>query len=78
MICAPGRYVNDVTGPTGALRGAKSSPFTAIRSRVMSSVGAERVRMVSATPMTRSSYHAGEDFAALRAARADKLAAAER
>ena len=33
---------------------------------------------VSATPMTRSSYHAGEDFAALRAARADKLAAAER
>jgi lipoic acid synthetase len=26
--------------------------------------------MVSATPLTRSSYHAGEDFAALRAARA--------
>jgi lipoic acid synthetase len=26
--------------------------------------------MVSATPLTRSSYHAGEDFARLRAARA--------
>ncbi len=29
--------------------------------------------MVSATPLTRSSYHAGEDFAALRAARLEKL-----
>ena len=32
--------------------------------------------MVSASPLTRSSYHAGEDFAQLRAARAAKLAAA--
>lgn len=32
--------------------------------------------MVSATPLTRSSYHAGEDFARLRAAREAKLAAA--
>lgn len=32
--------------------------------------------MVSATPLTRSSYHAGEDFAQLRAARAAKLAEA--
>ncbi len=31
--------------------------------------------MVSATPLTRSSYHAGEDFARLRAAREAKLAA---
>lgn len=31
--------------------------------------------MVSATPLTRSSYHAGEDFARLRAARNEKLAA---
>jgi lipoyl synthase len=31
--------------------------------------------MVSATPLTRSSYHAGEDFAKLRAAREAKLAA---
>jgi lipoyl synthase len=30
--------------------------------------------MVSATPLTRSSYHAGEDFAELRAARLEKLA----
>ncbi len=30
--------------------------------------------MVSATPLTRSSYHAGEDFARLRAARAARLA----
>ncbi len=30
--------------------------------------------MVSATPLTRSSYHAGEDFAKLRAAREAKLA----
>ena len=30
--------------------------------------------MVSATPLTRSSYHAGEDFARLRAARAVQLA----
>ena len=29
--------------------------------------------MVSATPLTRSSYHAGEDFARLRAARLNKL-----
>jgi lipoic acid synthetase len=29
--------------------------------------------MVSATPLTRSSYHAGEDFARLRAARHEKL-----
>ncbi len=32
--------------------------------------------MVSATPLTRSSYHAGEDFARLRQAREAKLAAA--
>ncbi|MBZ0124223.1 MAG: lipoyl synthase [Roseovarius sp.] len=31
--------------------------------------------MVSATPLTRSSYHAGEDFARLRAARQEKLGA---
>ena len=31
--------------------------------------------MVSASPLTRSSYHAGDDFARLRAARAEKLAA---
>ncbi len=29
--------------------------------------------MVSATPLTRSSYHAGDDFARLRAARMAKL-----
>jgi len=32
--------------------------------------------LASATPLTRSSYHAGEDFARLRAARAIRLAAA--
>ncbi|QFS83164.1 Lipoyl synthase [Roseivivax sp. THAF40] len=32
--------------------------------------------MVSATPLTRSSYHAGDDFARLRAAREKQLAAA--
>jgi len=32
--------------------------------------------MVAATPLTRSSYHAGEDFARLRAAREARLAAA--
>jgi len=31
--------------------------------------------LVSATPLTRSSYHAGEDFARLRAAREARLAA---
>ena len=31
--------------------------------------------MVSATPLTRSSYHAGDDFARLRAARLEKLGA---
>jgi len=31
--------------------------------------------MVSATPLTRSSYHAGDDFARLRAARQDKFGA---
>jgi len=33
--------------------------------------------LVSATPLTRSSYHAGDDFANLRAAREAKLAAAD-
>jgi lipoic acid synthetase len=32
--------------------------------------------LVSATPLTRSSYHAGADFARLRAAREARLAAA--
>lgn len=32
---------------------------------------------VAATPLTRSSYHAGEDFAVMRAAREDKLARAQ-
>jgi len=32
--------------------------------------------LVSASPLTRSSYHAGDDFARLRAARNAKLAAA--
>jgi lipoic acid synthetase len=32
--------------------------------------------MVSASPLTRSSHHAGEDFARLRAAREAKLAQA--
>jgi lipoic acid synthetase len=32
--------------------------------------------MVSASPLTRSSHHAGDDFARLRAARAKKLGAA--
>jgi lipoic acid synthetase len=31
--------------------------------------------MVSASPLTRSSHHAGEDFARLRAARAAKAGA---
>ena len=31
--------------------------------------------LISATPLTRSSYHAGEDFARLREAREKKLAA---
>lgn len=33
--------------------------------------------MVSATPLTRSSYHAGEDFARLRAAREKRIAAGD-
>ena len=33
--------------------------------------------LVSATPLTRSSYHAGDDFAKLRDAREAKLAAAQ-
>ena len=32
--------------------------------------------MVSASPLTRSSYHAGEDFARLRAAREAQISAA--
>ena len=32
--------------------------------------------MVSASPLTRSSHHAGEDFARLRAARDAKMASA--
>jgi len=34
--------------------------------------------LVAATPLTRSSYHAGDDFAKLKAAREEKLAAAAR
>jgi lipoic acid synthetase len=33
--------------------------------------------MVSSSPLTRSSYHAGDDFARLRAAREKKLALAQ-
>jgi len=33
--------------------------------------------LVSSSPLTRSSYHAGDDFRNLRAARQAKLAAAE-
>jgi lipoic acid synthetase len=33
--------------------------------------------LVSASPLTRSSYHAGEDFARLRAARLGQLGAAK-
>ena len=33
--------------------------------------------LVSSSPLTRSSHHAGEDFARLRAARQARLAAAE-
>ena len=33
--------------------------------------------MVAASPLTRSSYHAGDDFARLRAAREAQLAKAE-
>jgi lipoic acid synthetase len=33
--------------------------------------------LISATPLTRSSYHAGADFAKLRANREKKLAAAK-
>lgn len=33
----------------------------------------KRFLMVSSTPLTRSSHHAGEDFARLKAARAAKL-----
>ena len=33
---------------------------------------------VAASPLTRSSYHAGDDFAAMRAAREEKLARAAR
>jgi lipoic acid synthetase len=34
--------------------------------------------LVAATPLTRSSYHAGDDFAKMRAAREAKLAATAR
>ncbi len=43
--------------------------------RIESLAYAKGFLMVSATPLTRSSYHAGEDFARLRAAREAKLAA---
>ena len=38
-----------------------------------SSAGAKGFLMVSASPLTRSSYHAGEDFARLKAARLEQL-----
>jgi lipoic acid synthetase len=34
--------------------------------------------MVSASPLTRSSYHAGDDFARLRAARGATIAASQK
>jgi len=43
-------------------------------SEIASIARAKGFLLVSATPLTRSSYHADSDFAALRAARDDHLA----
>ena len=53
-----------VPPPTMAMRSGRERP----------SCGRARPRAASATPLTRSSYHADADFAALRAARQARLA----
>ena len=46
-----------------------------MRPNMRPSRGAKGFLLVSATPLTRSSYHADADFAALKAARLARLAA---
>ena len=53
------------------LAGAVTMPVTG---RLADMYGKKRVLLVSATPLTRSSHHAGEDFSRLRAARLARLA----
>jgi lipoic acid synthetase len=60
-----GQYLQPTRKHAEVVRFMPPEEFTALERTAL----AKGFLMVSASPMTRSSYHAGEDFARLRAAR---------
>jgi lipoic acid synthetase len=66
-----GQYLQPTPKHHAVARFVTPEEFSAYRSVAR----AKGFLMVSASPLTRSSYHAGQDFARLRAARAEQLAA---
>ncbi|MBV8132035.1 MAG: lipoyl synthase [Alphaproteobacteria bacterium] len=67
-----GQYLQPTTKHHAIARFVAPEEFCSYRSFALG----KGFLLVSASPLTRSSYHAGEDFARLRAARAAKLSAA--
>ncbi|MGH7029714.1 MAG: lipoyl synthase, partial [Stellaceae bacterium] len=67
-----GQYLQPTPKHHAIARFVTPKEFAAYRSFAL----AKGFLQVSASPLTRSSYHAGEDFAQLRAARAAQFAAA--
>jgi lipoic acid synthetase len=67
-----GQYLQPTRKHHGVARFVAPEEFAAYRSMALG----KGFLLVSASPLTRSSFHAGEDFVRLRAARAAKLAAA--
>jgi lipoic acid synthetase len=67
-----GQYLQPTRKHHGVARFVTPEEFAAYRSMALG----KGFLLVSASPLTRSSFHAGEDFVRLRAARAAKLAAA--
>ncbi|MEE8516306.1 MAG: lipoyl synthase, partial [Alphaproteobacteria bacterium] len=66
-----GQYLRPTTRHIAVERYVTPEEFTAYETAAMG----KGFAMVSASPLTRSSYHAGEDFAQLRRARDAKLGA---
>ena len=71
----PGRYIQEQTGADMLMWNGACIVHDEFKG-LESIARAKGFLMVSASPLTRSSYHAGEDFARLRAARAASSSAA--
>ena len=69
-----GQYLRPTLKHIGVARYAPPEEFEGLREEA----AARGFLMVSSSPLTRSSYHADEDFDRLRAARAERLAASPR